>query len=105
MSEQGWVVLGLGLAGIAIQVVSAFFIVKVSVAVLEERFKGYREVIRTQIDGLSDLHKDNAEEIVRLRDWKHEQVGPFLQQHELRLGDHERRIVTLEDRVTTPREG
>ncbi len=67
MSTEAWMVVGLGVAGIAAQAIAAYLVVRVATAVLEERLNGHRELTRLKFS-----------------------------EHDRRLNNHEGRISALE---------
>ena len=72
----------IALVGITMQIVTAFFIVKVSVAVLEEKLRGHRAEVELKLDAHTKDIGTVSKEIDRIRDWKHDELTPRLQKHE-----------------------
>lgn len=79
MTPQAWVTLMVGLAAILTQVITAFIIVRIAQAVLEQKVISLGERVN-----LAD------QEIRRLRDWRHDVAAQMLTTHELRLDNLER---------------
>lgn len=90
MTPQSWMIL-LGVTGILAQVVTSYVIIKISVAVLEERMNGFRALVEAKLKA-QDEHLESADsEIVRLRDWRHDIIAPMLQKQDSRLNSLENR--------------
>lgn len=80
-----WLMAAIAVAGIAAQVVTAFVIIKVSVAVLEERMNGFKQLVVAKLEAQDEHLSATDSEVTRLRNWRHDIIAPMLQTHAAKI--------------------
>jgi hypothetical protein len=89
----------IGVAGVLSPIMTAWVIVRVAIAVLEERFNGHKALVDARMEANDALVEHAEREINRLRDWRHDEVAPALTVHGGRLKALEHRTDKIESRI------